>query len=97
MYIKLIEPTSPVADFSVSGTKVSFCGLEIDCAERQSDSSTLIEIRIKNGVIEETDQGAYLAQIHIPPRKYIETSGDESPEPLPLDPNSITVTLWPSV
>jgi len=81
MQIHLIHPGQPVADFAISGTTVTVAGLSIDCAARQQDVAIILEIRNHNGTVIEGDQGAYLAQIQIPARRYAEpeneTFGDE--------------------
>jgi len=112
MQINLINPGQPVADFAISGTTVSVAGLTIDCAARQQDVAIIIEIRSHNGAVIEGDQGAYLAQIQIPARRYTEPEqegegeGDEAsdgmqdaaaPQPDPLDTNAVLITLWPTV
>jgi len=103
MQINLKQPGQPVADFAVSGAIVTVAGVAIDCAARQQDTAAVIEIRDNAGAPGEGGSGAYLAQIEIPARRF-ETSaipddgiGDEAPaEPLPLDPNAVVVTLWPT-
>lgn len=106
--IKLKQPQQPVAEFSVSGTTVTVAGVEIDCAARQADSSTLIEIRRNDGVAEEGGSGAYLAHIEIPAKTYREEEvegggeGEDGEEhgtakvADPLDPDAVIVTLWPA-
>lgn len=104
--IKLKQPQQPVAEFSVSGSTVVVAGVEIDCAERQGDSTTLVEVRRNNGVAQEGGSGAYLAHIEIPPKAYREedsgetsTDGEEGGTVKvaePLDPDSIVITLWPT-
>jgi len=112
MQINLIHPGQPVADFAISGSTVTVGGYEIDCAARQQDVAIIIEIRRLDGVVYEGDQGAYLAQIEIPARRYTEPeqeskgesdgeSGDEqsavAPTPESLDTNAVVITLWPTV
>lgn len=104
--IKLKQPQQPVAEFSVSGSNVVVAGVEIDCAARQNDSTTLIEVRSNNGVAEEGGSGAYLAHIEIPPKTYREEEDDGAPSDgeeagtvkvaEPLDPDAIVITLWPT-
>ncbi|MCO7215996.1 hypothetical protein [Halomonas sp. OfavH-34-E] len=104
--IKLKQPQQPVAEFSVSGTTVTVGGVAVDCAARQADSSTVVEVRRNNGVAEEGGTGAYLAHIEIPARTYHEEqaaeSGAEGEEPGtiqvadPLDPDAVVITLWPA-
>jgi len=103
MQIKLMQPGQPVADFAVSGAVVTVSGIAIDCAARQQDTAVTVEIRANGGVTCEGGNGAYLAQIEIPARRYesISANGDDGQptelrDPLPLDPNAVTVTLWPT-
>lgn len=104
--IKLKQPQQPVAEFSVSGSVVTIDGVSVNCAERQSDSSTVIEIRRNNGVTEEGGAGAYLAHIEIPAKTYHEeesdtaSEGGEEPGTVqvadPLNPDAVVITLWPT-
>ena len=105
MQIILKQDGQPVADFAVSGTNVTVSGVAIDCAERQQDVSVTVEIRQNINGPSEGGNGAFLAQIEIPARRYetvaVPAEGeDEQPtemrEPLPLDPNAVVVTLWPT-
>lgn len=105
--IILKQPGQPVADFSVNGAVVVVAGVSVDCAQRQTDAALTVEIRVVNGVAAEGGAGAYLAQVDIPAREYEileidEGSQEESTpvtrvrQPLPLDPNAVVVTLWPT-
>lgn len=105
MQIILKQDGQPVADFSVSGANVTVAGVAIDCAERQQDIAVSVEVRQNIGGPSEGGNGVYLAQIEIPARRYetvtVPAEGeDEQPtelrEPLPLDPNAVVVTLWPT-
>ncbi len=102
--IVLKQPGQPVADFSVSGCIVTVAGVTIDCAARQLDTAVTVELRANETGPSEGGNGAYLAQIDIPARRYIDVDGvDPEGEPtvlreaIPLDPNAITITLWPAV
>ncbi|MCY1416331.1 hypothetical protein D3C76_513550 [compost metagenome] len=101
--IKLLQPGQPVADFAVNGTKITIAGVIVDAAELQSDSRELVEIRSNGNGAQVGGTGAYLAHIEIPPAQYAEAALGENgeqlaaPERLPLDPNVIVVTLWPTV
>lgn len=102
MQIHLKQPGQPVADFSIVGAEVTVSGITINCLDRQEDSSVIIEIRKNAGGAGEGGDGAYLAQIEIPARQYIEIPGDTEEEQMtreavPLDPHAISVTLWPTV
>lgn len=102
MQIHLKQPGQPVADFSIAGAVVSIAGLEIDCALRQQDALVVVDIRSSGSGASESGQGAYLAQIEIPARQYIEVPGETEEDPatreaVPLDPHAISITLWPAV
>ncbi|WP_269497175.1 hypothetical protein [Castellaniella sp. S9] len=106
MQIRLMEPGQPVSDFAIAGTLVTVGDVSIDCAAREGDTAVLIEIRNNNGLITEGGAGAYVAQIEIPARRYetviVEPEGgeqgpSEAQEPVALDPDAVTVTLWPTV
>lgn len=101
--IILKQPGQPVADFSVSGSLVTVAGVTVDCAQRQADSSVCVEIRSTHGVPREGGDDAYLAQIDIPARSYIDVEAADADgrpqvarEPVALDPNAVTITLWPT-
>jgi hypothetical protein len=107
--IKLKQAGQPVADFSVAGALITVAGVIIDCAARQNDGAVSVEIRGSAAGAAEGGDGAYLAQIAIPARRYILVEAisaeDEGgmgqsismQEPVPLDPNAIEITLWPTV
>ena len=101
--IQLMQPGMPVADFSVAGNLITIAGLAIDCAERQQDVTEIVEIRQQGTVVTEGGDGAYLAQIFIPPRQFAEAEepgeGEEQADPiqLPLDPNAVLILLWPAI
>lgn len=99
--ITLKQPGQPVADFAVSGAVITVAGVTVDCAERQLDTSVQIEIRTADGGAIEGGDGAYLAQIMIPARRYDEVPGETEEDPVeivpaPLDPNAIEIVLWPT-
>ena len=105
--IILKQPGQPVADFAFTGTTVTVAGVSVDCAHRQMDVAVAVEIRRNASGPGEGGNGAYLAQIAIPSRRYTlaetisaEGKGDGPPtvtqEAVPLDPNAVQVTLWPT-
>lgn len=102
--ITLKSPGQPVADFSFSGAVVTVSGVVVDCAARQGDSSTQIAICGTLTDATEGGNGAYLAQIDIPAKRYTTVAGADdaqgnptsTQEALPLDPNAVLVTLWPT-
>jgi hypothetical protein len=97
--ILLKQPGQPVADFSIIGTIITVAGVSIDCVERQNEGTVNVEIRHNAGGAGEGGNGAYLAQIAIPARRYAmaEVDGEEQQIAVPLDPNAIEITLWPTV
>lgn len=106
--IILKQPGQPVADFAVAGTNVTVAGVSVDCAARQLDVAVAVEIRRNTSGPSEGGHGAYLAQITIPARRYtlataisvendsVMGSSSATQEPVPLDPNAVQVTLWPT-
>ncbi|MDR0997278.1 MAG: hypothetical protein LBL69_06425 [Zoogloeaceae bacterium] len=101
MQIVLKQPGQPVADIAVSGAVLTVAGIAIDCAARQTDAPQTIEVRLHNGQAHEGGNGAYLAQIDIPPRDYTETPAETEGQPptrtpVELDPNRVVATLWPT-
>lgn len=100
--IKLMQPSQPVADFAVSGTQVTVAGVTVDAADHQGDSGAIIEIRHNGAAAQVGGDGAYLAHIEVPPAQYSEAIyGDEHEQitpaqRLPLDPNTLVITLWPT-
>ncbi|MGK5079636.1 hypothetical protein [Janthinobacterium sp. HLX7-2] len=106
--IILKQPGQTVADFSFSGTIVTVAGVSVDCAKRQLDVALAVEIRSNTAGPSEGGNGAYLAQISIPARRYLPVEAISAEhesgmgqshsmqEPIPLDPNAVQVTLWPT-
>lgn len=97
--ILLKQPGQSVADFSVAGAVITISGIVIDCAKRQNDGTVNIEIRRNADGATEGGNGAYLAQIAIPARRYtkVEDDADVQHVAVPLDPNAIEIILWPTV
>lgn len=109
--IILKQAGQPVADFAFSGSIVTVAGVSIDCAERQLDTAVTVEVRADKAGAIEGGNGAYLAQIAIPARRYITVESTapvaaasggmdqmgSTQAPVPLDPNAVQVTLWPTV
>lgn len=106
--IILKQPGQPVAEFAFAGTIVTVAGVSIDCAQRQLDVAVAVEIRSNQIGASEGGNGAYLAQITIPARRYsiVEVANEEGGDGIakvsslrqqaPLDPNAVQVTLWPT-
>lgn len=105
--ITLQSPGLPVADFAVVAAVITVAGINVDCAALQADTAQTIEVRHNADGPGIGGDGAYLAHIHIPAKAYTETESstevDDGGNPvivrdaLPLDPNAIAVTLWPTV
>ena len=100
--IKLMQPGQPVADFGVSGTQITVAGVTVDASEHESDSGQVVEIRHNGATAQVGGNGAYLAIIEVPPAQYSAAiHGDEGElitpaQRLPLDPNTLVITLWPT-
>ncbi|MDY0204938.1 MAG: hypothetical protein RBR49_12560 [Desulfovibrio desulfuricans] len=90
----------PHPDFSKVGCVVTIAGVSIDCAERQTDSAEIIDLRDVDGSgrVVEGGSGYQVASIHIPPRVYGDAAcdGEDGAEhrPVDLDPGTVLVTLW---
>lgn len=99
--IKLIANGQVVNDFAVNGTEITVAGLTVDAAEHQSDSETVLEIRTGSDGPRLGGDGDFLAHIHVPAARYIETEGEGDEggtrDQVPLDPNEVLIILWPTV
>lgn len=103
--IFLKQQGQPTPDFSASGHLIVVEGLSVDCDELQKDTPQVIEVRSSPSGAMIGGNGAYLAQILIPARKYeeVESVSEDGEEvekervALPIDHNAIEVTLWPSI
>jgi len=99
--MKVIEKNegSKIA-YEVTGTKITFGDdeLTINVAKYQRDWSVQIDIcsnRDKQLVIGTGDGLYYVAQLDVPEIKYTEPENEEeTPEPLPIDMDEVTLTLW---
>lgn len=101
--INLMQPGQPVADFAVNGNVITVAGITVDAEQHQGDASEIVEIRHNGAAAQIGGAGAYLAHIAIPPAQYSEALVDEEngeelmpAERLPLDHNTVVVTLWPT-
>lgn len=91
-------------EYEVNGAKVCFDDdLTINLAKRQEDYDVHIDIcfdKDRNLVIGTAAGRAYVAEIDIPAREYIEPEpveeGEEQepPTPVPLDMDKVTLSLW---
>lgn len=97
--IKLINPGQPVADFSIAGNQITVAGLLVDAEQEQGDATVVVEVRDNGTSPQIGGSGAFLAHIEIPPMQFVEHYDEETEESererLPLDPNTVVVTLWP--
>ena len=85
--------------YEVNGKKVTFDDdLTINLAKRQKDDPEHIDVcfdRDGELVIGTAAGRAYVAEIDIPAREYTTPEGeDEQPEPVPLDMETVTLSLW---
>jgi hypothetical protein len=91
--------------YEVSGTRVTFDDdLTINLSKREQDEPVHIDIcydRSGELVIGAAAGRAYVAEIDVPARQYLEADDEEAmdegtmtPEPVPLDMDTVTLTLW---
>ena len=99
--MKVIEKNEgPKIAYEVTGTKITFGDdeLTINVAKYQRDWLVHIDIcsnRDKQLVIGTGEGLYYVAQLDIPEIKYTEPETEgEAPEPLPIDMDEVTLTLW---
>ena len=90
----------PKIPYEVTGTKICFDDdLTINLAKRLEDWPVHIDVcsdQDGNLVLGAAAGHAYVAEIDIPAREY-ETTGEgdeQTSEPLPLDMDKVTLTLW---
>ena len=88
-------------DYTVNGTNITFEGdcsdLKLKLAKLQQDWPIHKDICIDEDgdlTLGVATGRYYCAEIDIPAREYTEPEGDESPEPVPLDIDTVTLTLW---
>lgn len=89
----------PKIPYEVTGKKITFDDdLMLNLAKWQGDEPVHIFICYNKNhalTIGEVDAWAYVAEIDIPAREYTEPEGEDEPrEPLPLDMDKVTLTLW---
>ena len=85
--------------YEVNGTKITFDDdLMLNLAKRHADEPVHVDIcynKARQLITGTQDAWAFVAQIDIPAREYIEPENEEDPrEPLPLDMDDVTLTLW---
>ena len=89
----------PKIPSEVVGTKIIFDDdLMLNLKKREDDEPVHIDICYNTAhqlITGTQDARAYVAEIDIPAREYIEPAGeDEAPEPVPFDIDKVTLTLW---
>lgn len=98
--IVIEKNVGPKIDYEVTGKKICFDDdLTINLAKRQKDDPEHIDVCYDSDgelVLGAAAGRAYVAEIDIPAREYETTGeGDEQTiEPLPLDMDTVTLTLW---
>ena len=93
--IRNILSGAPAPDFAVSGSTITVKGLEIDCAAHYAAGVKMIEVRgDANGNAVLGGDGPFIAVIEIPGLRFLD--GEDVPVMVPLDPNAVTITLWPA-
>lgn len=105
MQIEYVQD-GPYAEVIFEGSVVQVAGISIDLDARQADAQVIIDIVTKDdGQIVEGvgNQGAYVANILIPPKEYEEVDTGETEEDgsprierraVPLDVNKAVLKLW---
>lgn len=89
----------PKIPYEVVGTKIIFDDdLMLNLKKREDDEPVHIDICYNTArqlITGTQDARAYVAEIDIPAREYIEPAGEEeAPEPVPFDIDKVTLTLW---
>ncbi len=89
----------PKIPYEVMGKKICFDDdLTINLSKRQRDDEEHIDVcfdRDGELVIGAAAGRAYVAEIDIPPKQYAEPENEGDPrEALPLDMDTVTLTLW---
>lgn len=101
----LIQPGALIAPATIAADRLIIGDVTIDYAAEQQDAAVEIIVRHNAGkFMRDGDQGAIVAIVRIPARRYTEQPGDIDPmtgEPTvvrvaePLDSNAVSVELWP--
>ncbi len=101
----LIQPGALIAPATIAADRLTIGDVTIDYAAEQQDAAAEIVVRHSAGkFVRDGDQGAIVAIVRIPARRYTERPGDIDPmtgEPTvarvsePLDANAVSVELWP--
>lgn len=97
----LLLGAGPHHDFAVSGNLITIGGMTVNCQAEQRQEQTTISLYQTDSGISTSGQGAFVATVVIPPQKRpaaSEQPNEDEPaaiEPLPLNPDTVTLTLWP--
>jgi hypothetical protein len=101
----LVQPGAPIAPVAIAANRLTVGDITVDFAAEQQDTAAEIVIHHHAGAfVRGGDQGAIVAIVRIPARRYTEQQGDADPitgAPTttrvaePLNPNAVSVELWP--
>lgn len=98
----LLLGAGPHHDIAVSGNLITIGGLTVDCQAEQRQEQTTISLYRTDSGISTSGPGAFVATVVIPPQQWPVTSEKTSEEdqpnatlPLSLNPDTVTMTLWP--
>lgn len=106
MAMMTIMGPGPHHDIATSGTTVKIGDILLDCVALQQNSDVVIDVFSTGGQLDLQGPGAFAANVRIPARRWedvaVESDTDTeegvdsvASNPLPLDPNTIEITLWP--
>ena len=94
----------PHHDIATLGTSVQIGDITLDCVALQQNSDVVIDVFSAGGQLSLQGPGAFAANVRIPARRWEDAVTEPDTEegtdgivssPLPLDPNTIEITLWP--
>ena len=97
----LLLGAGPHHDIAVSGNLITIGGLTVDCQAEQRQKQPALSLYQTGAGISTSGPGAFVATVVTPPQQWppaSEQSNEDKPvalEPLPLNPDTVTLTLWP--
>ena len=97
----LLLGAGPHHDIAVSGNLITIGGLTVDCQAEQRQEQVTISLYQTDSGISTSGLGAFVATVVIPPQQWpavSEQPSEDQPaalELLPLNPDTVTLTLWP--
>lgn len=97
----LLLGAGPHHDIAVSGNLITIGGLTVDCRAEQRQEQITISLYQTDSGISTSGPGAFVATVVIPPQQWQSASEQPNedkpaaPLPLPLNPDTVTLTLWP--